>query len=90
MSEEIHRLASSPNWSILQQEAQDARLTSFGLPTDDHLLLEKLRHGDEEAFVSLIGHYHTPMLRLVMIHLPDRSLTLRPTRGAYLFGLYGS
>ncbi len=89
MSEEIHRLASSPNWSILQQEAQDARLASFGLPTDDHLLLEKLRNGDEEAFVSLIGHYHTPMLRLVMIYLPDRSLAEEVVQETWLGVLQG-
>jgi RNA polymerase sigma-70 factor, ECF subfamily len=70
MSEEFYQPLSSLDRSILQQE--DIQQEAFFI--DDSLLLEKLLKGDEEAFVSLVTRYHAPMLRLVMIYIPNRFL----------------
>jgi RNA polymerase sigma-70 factor (ECF subfamily) len=89
MSEEIHRPAFSLDQFDMQQEAEDAQLASAGISETDVLLLEKLRSGDEEAFVSLIKRYHTPMLRLAMISIPDRSLAEEVVQETWLGVLQG-
>lgn len=89
MSEEIHLPASSFDRYEMQQEAEDAKLANSVISETDRLLLEKLRNGDEEAFVSLIKRYHTPMLRLVMIYIPDRSLAEEVVQETWLAVLQG-
>jgi RNA polymerase sigma-70 factor (ECF subfamily) len=70
MSEEFNQSLSSLDRSILQQE--DAQQAAPFL--DDPHLLERLRNGDEEAFVLLVSRYQTPMLRLVMVSISNRFL----------------
>lgn len=89
MSEEMHHPASSLDHSDLHQGAGDAQLAGAGIPETEVLLLEKLRNGDEAVFVSLIGRYHTPMLRLAMISLPDRSLAEEVVQETWLAVLQG-
>lgn len=89
MSEEIHRPASSPDQFDLLQEAEDAQSASAGISETEALLLEKLRNGDEEVFVSLIQRYHSPMLRLAMIYLPNRSLAEEVVQETWLGILQG-
>jgi RNA polymerase sigma-70 factor (ECF subfamily) len=80
MSEEFYPPLSSPDRSTLQQE--DAQQEAFVI--DDPLLLERLRQGDEETFVSLVQRYHGPMLRLVMIYIPNRFLAEEVVQEAWL------
>jgi len=37
--------------------------------SDDLLLIERLRSGDEAAFVSLVDRYHATMIRLAMVYV---------------------
>jgi RNA polymerase sigma-70 factor (ECF subfamily) len=89
MSEEIHLPASSPDQFDPLQEAEDAQPTSAGISEAEALLLEQLRNGDEAVFVSLIQRYHSPMLRLAMMYLPDRSLAEEVVQETWLAVLQG-
>jgi RNA polymerase sigma-70 factor (ECF subfamily) len=40
----------------------------------DTELLSRLRNGDEEAFVVLVGRYHQPMLRLARSMVPSQAV----------------
>jgi RNA polymerase sigma-70 factor (ECF subfamily) len=85
MSEELYQLRSSPDQSILQQA--DAHQAPPSI--DDSFLLERLRNGDEEAFVVLVNRYHAPMLRLVLIYTPNRFLAEEVVQEAWLGVLRG-
>jgi RNA polymerase sigma-70 factor, ECF subfamily len=89
MSEEIHLPASSPDQFDALQEAEDAHPTNAGISETEALLLEKLRNGDEAVFVSLIQRYHSPLLRLAMIYLPNRSLAEEVVQETWLAVLQG-
>ena len=41
---------------------------------DDAELVARLRAGDEGAFVTLVEHYHTPLLRLASTFVPSRAV----------------
>jgi RNA polymerase sigma-70 factor, ECF subfamily len=58
-------------------------------PTDELHLIEKLRSGNEGAFVSLIDHYHTAMLRLAMAYVPVQSVAEEVVQEAWLGVLKG-
>jgi RNA polymerase sigma-70 factor (ECF subfamily) len=89
MSEEIHRPASFLDQFEMRPTAGDDQLAGAGISEKEALLLEKLRNGDEEAFVSLIQRYHASMLRLAMISLPDRSLAEEVVQETWLGVLQG-
>jgi RNA polymerase sigma-70 factor (ECF subfamily) len=89
MSEEIHLPASSPDQFDPLQEAEDAQTTNTGISGKEVVLLEKLRNGDEAVFVSLIQRYHSPMLRLAIIYLPDRFLAEEVVQETWLAVLQG-
>ena len=57
--------------------------------TDESLLIEMLRNGDEDAFVSLIERYHTTMLRLAMIYVSERVVAEDVVQEAWLGVLRG-
>lgn len=52
-------------------------------------LIELLRNGDEDAFVSLIEWYHTPMLRLAMIYVSERAVAEEVVQEAWMGVLEG-
>jgi RNA polymerase sigma-70 factor (ECF subfamily) len=52
-------------------------------------LIELLRNGNEDAFVSLIEQYHTPMLRLAMIYVPERAVAEEVVQEAWMGVLEG-
>lgn len=39
----------------------------------DLSLIASLRRGNEDAFISLLQRYHSSMVRLALIHIPDRA-----------------
>jgi RNA polymerase sigma-70 factor (ECF subfamily) len=80
MSEEFYQPLSSLDRSTLQQD--DAHQAALFI--DDPSLLERLHNGDEEAFVLLVRRYHTPMLHLVMIYIPNRFLAEEVVQEAWL------
>jgi RNA polymerase sigma-70 factor (ECF subfamily) len=89
MSEEMHRPASFLDQFEVRQAVGGARTARPDIAENDVILLEKLRNGDEEAFVFLIQRYHASMLRLVMISLPDRSLAEEVVQETWLGVLQG-
>lgn len=40
---------------------------------EDLSLIASLRRGNEDAFISLLQRYHSSMVRLALIHIPDRA-----------------
>jgi RNA polymerase sigma-70 factor, ECF subfamily len=52
-------------------------------------LLDRLRDGDEEAFVELVDRYHTPMVRLAMTFVPSRAVAEEVAQDAWLGVLRG-
>jgi RNA polymerase sigma-70 factor (ECF subfamily) len=56
---------------------------------DEFHLLELLRNGNEDAFVSLIERYHTPMLRLAMIYVSERAVAEEVVQEAWMGVLEG-
>ena len=59
-------------------------------PTADGLrLLEALRQGDEAAFASLIDRYHTSLLRLAQMYVPDHAAAEEVVQETWLGVLNG-
>lgn len=58
------------------------------MESDDELLL-RLRSGDEQAFVRLVGRYHEPMLRLAASFVPSRAVAEEVVQDTWLAVLRG-
>jgi RNA polymerase sigma-70 factor (ECF subfamily) len=41
---------------------------------DEHQLIEALRRGDEDAFVTLVDRYHPRLIRLAQAYVPSRAI----------------
>jgi RNA polymerase sigma-70 factor (ECF subfamily) len=50
----------------------------------DHELVERLRAGDEQAFVALVDRYHTSMLRLATAYVPNRAVAEEVVQDTWL------
>ena len=57
--------------------------------TDESRLIEMLRNGDEDAFVSLIERHHRTMLRLAMIYVSEAAVAEDVVQEAWLGVLRG-
>ena len=44
-----------------------------GMVQDERALVEALRKGDETAFTTVLNRYHTPLLRLARVYVPDQA-----------------
>lgn len=53
-------------------------------PVDDATLVERLRAGDEAAFVELVGQYQTRMLRLAEATVGSRAVAEEVTQDTWL------
>jgi RNA polymerase sigma-70 factor, ECF subfamily len=62
-------------WKMSATQSQSNEPDRPGLPdlNDDLRLVEALRRGDEDAYVSLVDRYHASMIRVAMIYVHDRS-----------------
>jgi RNA polymerase sigma-70 factor, ECF subfamily len=58
------------------------------MESDAELLL-RLRAGDEQAFVSMVEHYHEPMLRLAASFVPSRAVAEEVVQDTWLAVLRG-
>jgi RNA polymerase sigma-70 factor, ECF subfamily len=58
------------------------------MESDGELVL-RLRSGDERAFVSLVGRYHEPMLRLAGSFVPSRAVAEEVVQDTWLALLRG-
>ncbi len=59
------------------------------VPTDESLLLERLRQGDEAAFQLLVDRYHAGMVRLAMAFVANRAAAEDVAQEAWLGVLRG-
>ena len=51
---------------------------------DDAELVERLRAGDEAAFVTLVDRYHSPLLRLATTFVPSRAVAEEVVQDTWL------
>lgn len=58
-------------------------------PEDETQLLHALRRGEETAFEALIDRYHTALVRLAQLYVPDRAIAEEVTQEAWLGVLQG-
>ncbi len=56
---------------------------------EDPGILEALRRGDERAFLALVNNYHSVMIRIAMIYLPDPTVAEEIAQEAWLGVLKG-
>lgn len=62
---------------------------SFGERMDEGALIDRLRQGDEEAFVSLVERYHGSLVRLASAHVADRSIAEEVVQESWIAVLEG-
>jgi RNA polymerase sigma-70 factor (ECF subfamily) len=72
------------SYDVIASRSEDTTASA-----EDVRLVERLRKGDETAFVSLIDRYHTAMLRLAMVYVPMRSIAEEVVQEAWLGILRG-
>ena len=58
-------------------------------PVGDDELVERLRAGDEAAFVQLVDRYHAPLLRLAAMYVPSRAVAEEVVQETWLAVLRG-
>jgi RNA polymerase sigma-70 factor, ECF subfamily len=51
---------------------------------EEAVLVERLRAGDEHAFVTLVGQYHAPLLRLVGTFVPSKAVAEEVVQDTWL------
>ena len=71
MWEPTYPVKASPNTMAGQQTVMGAELENCATSMDHAFLVKALRSGDEAAFVSLLDHYYSSMLRLALIYVPN-------------------
>jgi len=86
MSERTHQTESLPDSAIIEQKAVKPGSAPFA---DDLYLIKALRGGEEAAFVSLLDQYHSTMLRLAMIYVPNRAVAEEVVQEAWVGVLQG-
>jgi RNA polymerase sigma-70 factor, ECF subfamily len=73
-----------------EQEAARGEAQGPGsVPNPDAALLERLRSGDEDAFRTLLDEYGPFLMRLVMMHVPSRSIAEEVVGDTWLAVLNG-
>jgi len=75
--------------TTVQQTVVRANLADVVASSDDLRLIEQLRSGNEEAFVSLIDRYHTAMLRLAMVYVTARAVAEEVVQETWMGVLQG-
>jgi RNA polymerase sigma-70 factor (ECF subfamily) len=59
-------------------------LESSGLSLEERRLLKALREGDESAFASLLGTYHSGLVNLAMVYVRNRAVAEEVVQEAWL------
>lgn len=73
----------------MAQPRQESTEAGGGTPADELQLIAALRRGDEAAFETLIGRYHTALLRLAMMYVPSRAVAEEVVQETWLGVLQG-
>jgi RNA polymerase sigma-70 factor, ECF subfamily len=76
--------------AMAEREAARAQAQGPGAMSDgDAAFLERLRGGDEDAFRTLVEEYGPFLMRLVMMHVPSRSIAEEVVGDTWLAVLQG-
>ena len=89
MNTRIHQPEHFCDVTTVQQTVVGANLADVVASADDLRLIEQLRSGNEEAFVSLIDRYHTAMLRLAMVYVTARAVAEEVVQETWMGVLQG-
>jgi RNA polymerase sigma-70 factor (ECF subfamily) len=72
-----------------QPNVEGAHSTGGAVLDEDHRLVAALRRGDETAFMQLVDAYHTSMLRVARLFVPDEAAAEDVVQEAWLGVLRG-
>src|SRR5437773_8765034 len=89
MSKGIHQLDNIFDVITVQQTIAESQLTGGMASVDDLHLIEQLRSGNEAAFVWLIDHYSSAMLRLAMVYVTARTVAEEVVQETWMAVLEG-
>ncbi len=89
MSESTNQSASQPDVVIVKHINTESWLNSTTMPENEIRLIEMLRNGDENAFLSLVRQHHHAMLRLAMIYVPKQAVAEEVVQEAWMGVLQG-
>ncbi len=73
MNRQIYPSEALPGVPLVQSTTEGVETTSQVVSPEDLSLIASLHHGDEDAMMSLLQRYHSSMVRLALIHIPDRA-----------------
>jgi RNA polymerase sigma-70 factor (ECF subfamily) len=80
----------SPGFDATKAAVQTRRAARVRAPgNDDTCLVERLRAGDEQAFVDLIGWHHQVMIRLARSYVPSQAVAEEVVQETWLAVLRG-
>jgi RNA polymerase sigma-70 factor (ECF subfamily) len=89
MNEQARQPGDIPDTTAAQRSMPGADLSGASASPEDLRLVEALRNGDEAAFMSLVEHYHMPLLRLAMLYVPERALAEEVVQETWIGVLQG-
>ncbi len=89
MKEGIFPSEQPKDRAAIQQRYAGSHLAGGMVSAEDLRLVEALRSGKESAFVSLIGRYHTSMLRLAMIFVSSQAVAEEVVQDTWMGVLQG-
>jgi RNA polymerase sigma-70 factor (ECF subfamily) len=89
MSEDTNQAANQPDAVIIKRTNTAVQLNG-ATPADSELrFIERLRNGDENAFLLVIQRYHHALLRLAMIYVPQQTLAEEVVQETWMGVLQG-
>jgi RNA polymerase sigma-70 factor, ECF subfamily len=89
MSEGIQRPPGTTDTTSSPSTMRASLPAASVAPAEDMHLVEKLREGNETAFVSLIDRHSASMLHLAMIYIPNRAVAEEVVQEAWVGVLHG-
>lgn len=89
MSEGIQRPPGTTDTTSSPSTMGASLPTASVAPAEDLHLVEKLRDGNETAFVSLIDRHSASMLHLAMVYIPNRAVAEEIVQEAWIGVLQG-
>jgi RNA polymerase sigma-70 factor (ECF subfamily) len=78
-----------PAIAAMPYRAVASQSVDTSVSAEDMRLVERLRNGDEAAFMWLIDRYHAAMLRMAMVYVPTRAVAEDVVQEAWLGILRG-
>jgi RNA polymerase sigma-70 factor, ECF subfamily len=74
---------------VAQHSRDNATMSNLAAPIEDAHMIERLRRGDESAFVALIERYNGALQRLAMLYVPSHAVAEEVVQETWLGVLQG-